>query len=384
MRLPRYSALTAATSALIGTGRLTSARSAVAPFSAFSATLPSTVHRSAPLGAGTVLPVSPSFRRGVPGSRNQDHLPTSTHQLRMASTDAAAASSTGETGQVRTIESDGGEVQMTVHHLPSVGSTQDEARRILGDISNSSSNTEQVASKRHACLATSASEQTKGRGTSGRDWIGKGGNTFVTVCVPSDCIVNIPVTLLPLKVGSIVAKLVHDRLRSQKAWARVAVKWPNDVLVDDKKIAGILIESHYDETTRKSWYLIGVGVNVAHAPTIDLVGPQRGRMSTCLASHCDIDGDGVENAREMAFDVAKGIHEWIAAAVSGGELVDKSIASDAIIREWSDWAEFGKEQVLRDKPGNEIVTPLGIEADGRLRVRGRNGREMLLAADYLL
>ena len=267
---------------------------------------------------------------------------------------------------------------MTVHHLQSVGSTQDEARRLL------SAEDDGPPEAKHSCLAVSASEQTKGRGTSGRDWIGRRGNAFVTVCVPSSCIVSIPLTLLPLKVGTVVAQRVHEQLRERKASAKAAVKWPNDVLVDDKKIAGILIENQYDEATKESWYLIGIGVNVAHAPKIELMGPQRGRTSTCIANHCDIEGDGVEMAQELAFDIAKGIHDWVAASIGGSEYVDKSIVSEGIIREWSEWAEFGKEQVLRDKPGNVMVTPVGIEPDGRLRVRQRNGSETLLAADYLL
>lgn len=267
---------------------------------------------------------------------------------------------------------------MTVHHLQSVGSTQDEARRLL------SAEDDRSPEAKHSCLAVSASEQTKGRGTSGRDWIGRRGNTFVTVCVPSSCIVSMPLTLLPLKVGIVVAQRVHERLRERKAKAKVAVKWPNDILVDDKKIAGILIENQYDETTKESWYCIGIGVNVAHAPKIELMGPQRGRMSTCIANHCDIEGDGVEMAQALAFDIAKGIYDWVAASIGGGEYVDKSIVSEGIIREWSEWADFGKEQVLRDKPGNVVVTPVGIEPDGRLRVRQRNGSETLLAADYLL
>ena len=274
----------------------------------------------------------------------------------------------------------------TVHHLRSVGSTQDEARRLLraGSSSFPESGVGSSSKSKYKCLAVSASEQTKGRGTSGRDWIGRGGNTFVTVCVPSSCIVSIPLTLLPLKVGTIVSQLVHERLREREAFTKVAVKWPNDVLVDDKKIAGILIENFYDETTKESWYLIGIGVNVAHAPKIDLAGPQRGRISTSIANHCEIEGDGVEMAQALAFDIAKGLHDWAAASIRGGKDVDRSIASEAIIREWSDWAEFGKEQVLRDKPGNVVVTPVGIEPDGRLRVRQRNGGEMVLAADYLL
>ena len=259
-------------------------------------------------------------------------------------------------------------------HLTSVGSTQDEARERLG--------ADGGGDPQH--IAISASEQSKGRGTSGRDWIGRRGNTFVSICVPSDNLSFIPITLLPLKVGSIVADQVGRRLKEGESAAKVSVKWPNDVLVDDRKIAGILIENHYDTLSKTYWFLVGVGINLAHAPEIEPTGPKRGRRSTCLADHCTVDEDGVRQAQDLAGDIARGLHEWVQEGMhSVGDVDDKSVAS-AVVSEWSSWAEFGKNQVMRDKPGNEVVTPVGIEADGQLRVRDLHGKESLLCSDYLL
>ena len=59
-------------------------------------------------------------------------------------------------------------------------------------------------------------------------------------------------------------------------------------------------------------------------------------------------------------------------------------AAEAVVRNFEHWAEFGQELELRDSPGNDIVIPLNIEYDGRLRVKNKFGVERLLCADYLL
>mmetsp|Transcript_28148 Transcript_28148/g.82927 ORF Transcript_28148/g.82927 Transcript_28148/m.82927 type:complete len:187 (+) Transcript_28148:1082-1642(+) len=157
----------------------------------------------------------------------------------------------------------------------------------------------------------------------------------------------------------------------------------------------------YNPEKMESWFLVGIGVNVAHAPKIFHFGPQRGRQATCLAEHCvgwlledgndaGTEGEmqGADEARSLAEDIAQSIHSWAIAAQNAScqddEDVDRNAAAEAIVREWSEWAEFGKEFVLRDKPGNEAVIPLGVELDGQLRVKTRDGRVTLLCADYLL
>jgi BirA family biotin operon repressor/biotin-[acetyl-CoA-carboxylase] ligase len=59
--------------------------------------------------------------------------------------------------------------------------------------------------------------------------------------------------LLPLAAGVAVAKVVGEN---------AMVKWPNDVLVDDRKVAGILVEGRPQER----WAVVGVGLNVALRP----------------------------------------------------------------------------------------------------------------------
>jgi BirA family biotin operon repressor/biotin-[acetyl-CoA-carboxylase] ligase len=47
--------------------------------------------------------------------------------------------------------------------------------------------------------------------------------------------------------------------------AKIEFKWPNDILLNGKKLAGILIETEVDPTGRR-WCTVGIGINVAHAP----------------------------------------------------------------------------------------------------------------------
>jgi biotin-(acetyl-CoA carboxylase) ligase len=57
-------------------------------------------------------------------------------------------------------------------------------------------------------VAIGASSQTKGRGTSGRAWVGLSGNVFLTVAIKRDAVPYIP-TLLPLRIGTIIARGRH-------------------------------------------------------------------------------------------------------------------------------------------------------------------------------
>mmetsp|Transcript_56698 Transcript_56698/g.68220 ORF Transcript_56698/g.68220 Transcript_56698/m.68220 type:complete len:400 (-) Transcript_56698:82-1281(-) len=282
------------------------------------------------------------------------------------------------------------------HHLSFLDNTQDETRRRIEEMNATSNNS--------VCFAISTSEQKKGRGTSGRVWISSKGNSFLTVAIPMDS-VPVPLTLLPLKVGSIIATQVKELLIScgaSDAANNVSVKWPNDVLVDGGKIAGVLIESATDQTYQ-TWFMIGVGVNVAVAPAVDTAGENRGRRSTCVKDHClkcnsggdsfenNVDkdhsfGDGMEEATALANNIARDICSWIyyADELSEQGSNNKDANAKILLNEWREWVDWEKELVVRDSTDNEIIVPLGVEPDGQLRVRGQDGRERLLMVDYLL
>jgi BirA family biotin operon repressor/biotin-[acetyl-CoA-carboxylase] ligase len=60
---------------------------------------------------------------------------------------------------------------------------------------------------------------------------------------------------------------------------RLALKWPNDLLLQGDKLAGILLESHGDGQGGVAWVIPGIGVNLAHAPALP------DRTAACLADH---------------------------------------------------------------------------------------------------
>jgi BirA family biotin operon repressor/biotin-[acetyl-CoA-carboxylase] ligase len=96
----------------------------------------------------------------------------------------------------------------------------------------------------HGTLITAA-EQSAGRGRQGRTWSAPAGRALLCSVLVRD-----PPRLLPLAAGVAVAELVGAGAR---------VKWPNDVLRDGRKVAGILVEGRPQE----GWAVAGIGLNVA-------------------------------------------------------------------------------------------------------------------------
>jgi BirA family biotin operon repressor/biotin-[acetyl-CoA-carboxylase] ligase len=94
-----------------------------------------------------------------------------------------------------------------------------------------------------------AGEQSAGRGRQGRTWTAPPGQALLMSLV-----VRPPPRLLPLMAAVAVAD-VAAALSSEP----VSIKWPNDVLLDGRKLAGILVEGRPQE----GWAVVGIGVNVA-------------------------------------------------------------------------------------------------------------------------
>jgi BirA family biotin operon repressor/biotin-[acetyl-CoA-carboxylase] ligase len=116
-------------------------------------------------------------------------------------------------------------------HLRSVGSTNDRARELA----------EHGAP--HGALVT-AGEQTAGRGRHGRGWVTPPG-----VAIAASLVLREWDDLLSLRAGLAVADLAGPEAR---------VKWPNDVWIEGRKVAGILVEAR-----NGGWAILGIGVNVA-------------------------------------------------------------------------------------------------------------------------
>ncbi|MCE9522785.1 MAG: biotin--[acetyl-CoA-carboxylase] ligase [Alphaproteobacteria bacterium] len=108
-----------------------------------------------------------------------------------------------------------------------------------------------------------ARRQTAGRGRRGREWDSPDGNLMATLLIapgvsPPDA----------ARLSFVAALAVHDLVSRYASRAVVRVKWPNDVLVDGRKIAGILLESASAEgQDTVPWLAVGIGVNLIQAPT---------------------------------------------------------------------------------------------------------------------
>jgi BirA family biotin operon repressor/biotin-[acetyl-CoA-carboxylase] ligase len=135
----------------------------------------------------------------------------------------------------------------TLVALQSVGSTNDEAARLADGGAAEGT-------------VVWAREQKGGRGRRGRRWVSPVGNLYSSTIVR-------PVGSAPraAELGFVAALAVADIVPATR---EVRVKWPNDVLVDGGKIAGILLESAVGEGGQVDHVVIGIGVNVAFAPEL--------------------------------------------------------------------------------------------------------------------
>jgi BirA family biotin operon repressor/biotin-[acetyl-CoA-carboxylase] ligase len=142
---------------------------------------------------------------------------------------------------------------MMIVDLPTVDSTNLEAKRRI------------ASGAAVDGMVVTAREQTAGRARRGRGWSSPVGNLYWSL-------IRYPEAAWPPVWGlSMVAGLaVRDLARAAlPASVPVGLKWPNDVLVDGAKVAGILLESGAQED--RPWVVVGIGVNLIAAPTEGLL-----------------------------------------------------------------------------------------------------------------
>lgn len=109
-----------------------------------------------------------------------------------------------------------------------------------------------------------AREQHAGHGRRGRPWIGLAGNLFVSFILRPDC----PPTQ-GSQLGFVAALALGEAVgASAPNGAELSCKWPNDVLLNGRKFAGILLESEARASDTLDWLILGVGVNVVQHPAV--------------------------------------------------------------------------------------------------------------------
>lgn len=101
-----------------------------------------------------------------------------------------------------------------------------------------------------------ADEQTAGRGRQGRSWVAPPGSALLMSVLIRP--VEPRHTLAPLAAGIAVAETCEALTRFD-----AQIKWPNDVWIEGRKVAGILAEARPDPLPERSWLVVGIGLNTS-------------------------------------------------------------------------------------------------------------------------
>ena len=227
-----------------------------------------------------------------------------------------------------------------VRHYASIGSTNDEALRLARE------------GAAHGTVVH-ADEQTVGRGRLSRRWLSPPGNLYLSIVLRPE----VPVAR-SVEIGLVAALAVADAVQALlPLQVRATLKWPNDVLVRDGKIAGILLEQADDAL------ILGIGLNVLQAPS--------------------------------------GVSYQVSTIVGCGGLATVDGARDRLLTAMANWTGIWQQEgfapiraawlsrahpigtALRVRLADRLATGrfAGIDEDGALLLETENGRARIVAGD---
>lgn len=189
-------------------------------------------------------------------------------------------------------------------------------------------------------------DQTAGRGRLDRTWLAPAGSALA-ISVLLRALPASPTARgwIPLLAGVAMADAIAAQLPDQ----HVAVKWPNDVLVDDRKICGILAEASGDAV------VVGSGVNTAMTAQ---------QLPVTTATSFAVVDATVDEDRLVA-DYLRELNSLLSALAATGDAVTSGLHAAATAR----CATLGR-RVRISLPGDQSLDGLatGLDADGRLLV----------------
>ena len=210
-------------------------------------------------------------------------------------------------------------------------------------------------------LCIVAGEQTAGRGRLQRQWISPRGAGLYFSIVLRPQFEHKVWSLLTL----MAAVAVSDALREACA-LETDIKWPNDILTDEKKLCGILAETV--ETFLGRAVVVGVGINMTeHSFPKEFV-----HVAT-----------SVETATGRSCDLETLLNALVGALGKHYEALKQGQGPEAIIREWCARSSYGEGKLVRVVESNETLvgTTRGLERDGALRVETLTGIRVVRAGD---
>ena len=234
----------------------------------------------------------------------------------------------------------------TIHHFTSLGSTNDHLKSM-------------TAAPEFTCVV--ADEQTAGRGRRARAWHSSPGDgLYLSVLL-------LPRTDSPSKIPlvSLLAAIAVAETMIERGVANVDIKWPNDVLVNDRKVSGILAEA-VGEGLESLRLILGVGVNLNHQS----FPPELSETAASLAIETG-ERVAVEEFRDQLLDkIARWYEHW------------RRDESMLIVNRWQRLSTYARDKQVAVTLDDEkiIGVTAGLTETGALRLLVDSGEVKTIMA----
>lgn len=209
-----------------------------------------------------------------------------------------------------------------------------------------------------------AEEQTAGRGRRGRPWLSPAGNLYCSLVLRPTCAAG-DASQLGFVAGVALARAAEEVLPKNRA---VTCKWPNDVLVDARKVAGVLLDGSIAGHGGCDWVVIGMGVNVCWHPD----------LAETLFPATSLAADGAENADPARF------LEILAPILLDGLRQWRELGFAPVRSQWLPRA-FGLHQVMNVRLHDKLLngTFADLDAQGAMLLVCADGAHAVMAGDVV-
>lgn len=201
-----------------------------------------------------------------------------------------------------------------------------------------------------------ADSQTAGKGRSGRSWVTQPGKAlaFSLILYPESSLIEAnQLEKLSGLGGLAVAEVLAENLS-----LNAEIKWPNDVLVDGKKVAGVLVDIHWSGPDLKA-VVLGIGINVLKGSVPDYP------LNFPASSLEELAGKEFSRV-DLLVDVLRAILKWY-----------PRITTQSFLTAWEGYLAYKKEQVTL-LSAEDIVDQgqlIGISDNGSLIIQSDSGDE---------
>jgi BirA family transcriptional regulator, biotin operon repressor / biotin---[acetyl-CoA-carboxylase] ligase len=213
-------------------------------------------------------------------------------------------------------------------------------------------------------LVVVAEEQVAGRGRFGRSWYSEKASGIYTSVILRPTLEPAAAPILTLMAGLAVHHAV-----TEATGLTADIRWPNDVLINGKKVCGILTEMSAD-VDRIHGVVLGLGINVNHR--------QMPEELAAIGTSLRIEGGKYYSRAQLFVTLLKKLEHYYGMLMDGG--------NTAITERWATASTYARAKRIRvaTRAGEFLATTLGVDPTGSLRIRRDDGQEDKLLSGEII